>query len=95
MFLSAGGLLERGTSEPEAVATAGLTIPMSWNGWHFFHTDSPFVEIPHKWGPPTTPGRLLSFRKRGQAPSSLHRIRRSFRHGLIDWRYRSIPKRTK
>ena len=36
----------------------------------------------------TTPEELPSFRVRGQAPSSLHRIRRSFRRRLIDWRYR-------
>ena len=36
----------------------------------------------------TTPEELPSFRERGQAPSSFHRIRRAFRHGLIVWRYR-------
>ena len=36
----------------------------------------------------TTPEELPSFHERGQAPSSLHRVRRSFRLRLIDWRYR-------
>ena len=36
----------------------------------------------------TTPEELPSFHERGQAPSSFHRIRRSFRLRLIDWRYR-------
>ena len=40
----------------------------------------------------TTPEELPSFHERGQAPSSFHRIRRSFRLGLIDWRYHRVAK---
>ena len=40
----------------------------------------------------TTPEELPSFHERGQAPSSFHRIRRSFRLRLIDWRYHRWPE---
>jgi len=40
----------------------------------------------------TTPEELPSFHERGQAPSSFHRLRRSFRLRLIDLRYRQAAE---
>ena len=87
MFLSPGGFPERGTGRPVAVAVAGLTFSMSRSSCHYFHNGPSFRrETPKRITP--TPEELPSFHERGQAPSSLHRVRRSFRLGLIDWRYR-------
>ncbi len=76
---------------------AELTFSMSCLSCHFFHNGPSFRhETPTRIA--TTPEELLSFHERGQAPSSLYRIRRSFRLGLIDWRYRreaEAARRTK
>jgi hypothetical protein len=69
-------------------ATLVLTSSLPSSGPHYFPTDLPFVTDGLKGLSATTPEELPSFRKRGQAPSLLHRVRRSFRLGLIDWRYR-------
>jgi hypothetical protein len=87
MFLNFGGFPERGTGRPVAVAVAELAYSMSCLSCHYFHNGPSYHhEPPRRFA--TTPEELPSFHERGQAPSSLHRIRRSFRLGLIDWRYR-------
>ena len=74
------------------VAAAGLTVSMSCHQWPLLsQTVLPFTGAACAF--PATPEELPSFRESGQAPHSLHRVRRSFRHGLIDWRYRSTPRR--
>src|ERR1019366_5765873 len=94
-FLSLGGFPERGTGRPDAVAVAGLTSSLSGAICHYFHNGSSF----HRGiAALTTPEKLPSFHERGQAPSSFHRVRRSFCLGLIHWRYRrkaETPLRTK
>ena len=86
-FLSHGGFPERGTGRPGAVAVAELAFSLSCLNSHYFHNGPSYHREP-PWRFATTPEELPSFHERGQAPSSLHRIRRSFRLGLIDWRYR-------
>src|SRR5271166_1970193 len=85
VFLSLGGFPERGTGRPDAVAVAGLASSLSGAICHYFHYGSSFRR---DLAVLTTPEKLPSFHERGQAPSSFHRVRRSFRLGLIDWRYR-------
>ena len=63
---------------------------MSCTSSHHFHKRSFLSSGGLRF--PITPEELPSFRESGQAPNSLHRVRRSFRQGLIDWRYR-IPSR--
>ena len=87
VFLSGGGFPERGAGRPGAVAVAQLTSPLSLSSCHHFHNGPSFHPGPRK-RLLTTPEELPSFHERGQAPSSFHRIRRSFRLRLIDWRYR-------
>ncbi len=86
MFLSPGEFPERGTGRPDAVAIAQLAFSMSCMSCHYFHNGPCFHRVIA-----TTPQELPSFHERGQAPSPFHRIRRSFRLGLIDWRYRRGP----
>ena len=86
-FLSGGGFPERGAGRPDAAAVAGLAFSLSCASRHYFH-NGPSCHCEPLRRVATTPEELPSFHERGQAPSSLHRIRRSFRLGLIDWRYR-------
>ena len=86
-FLSLGGFPERGTGRPVAAAIAVLAFSLSCMSCHYFHNGPSYHREPPKQFA-TTPEELPSFHERGQAPSSFHRIRRSFRLGLIDWRYR-------
>ena len=86
-LLSGGGFPERGTGGPVAVAIAGLTSFLSGSSGHCF-PNGPSFHRGWRKPVPTTPEELPSFHERGQAPSSFHRFRRSFRRGLIDWRYR-------
>ena len=93
MFLSVGEFPERGTGRPAAAAITELTFSMSCLNCHYFqraYQEARFLTRSFLSSPSqvTTPEELPSFHERGQAPSSLHRIRRSFRLGLIDWRYR-------
>ena len=95
MCLSRDGFPERGPGGPVAAAIARLTFSMSCASGHYFHNGPSFPrQLPRERGcPATTPEELPSFRERGQAPSSLHRFRRSFRRGLIDRRYRrGLPR---
>ena len=86
VFLNFGEFPERGTGRPVAVAIAELTISLSCTSCHYFHNGPSFRRVPTLWVS-TTPEELPSLQEGGQAPSSFHRFRRSFRHGLIDWRY--------
>ena len=86
VFLSGGGFPERGAGRPGAVAVAELTSPLSLSSCHHFHNGPSFHPGPRE-RLLTTPEELPSFHERGQAPSSFHRFRRSFRLRLIDWRY--------
>jgi len=86
-FLSHGEFPERGTGRPDAAAVAELAFSLSCVSCHYFHNGPSYHREPPKRFA-TTPEELPSFHERGQAPSSFHRIRRSFRLGLIDWRYR-------
>jgi hypothetical protein len=92
-FLSSGGFPERGAGRPGAVAIAGLTFSLSCVSCHYFH-NGPSFHRQTLTRLTTTPEELPSFHERGQAPSSFHRIRRSFRLRLIDWRYRRGAKAT-
>lgn len=86
VFLSGGGFPERGTGRPGAVAFAELTSSLSGASCHYFPNGPSF----HHQSCPrlvTTPEELLSLHERDQASSSFPRLRRSFRLGLIDWRY--------
>jgi hypothetical protein len=86
-FLSHGEFPERGTGRPDAAAVAELAFSLSCVSCHYFHNGPSYHrEPPRRFA--TTPEELPSFHEKGQAPSSFHRIRRSFRHRLIDWRYR-------
>ena len=86
-FLSHSGFPERGTGRPDAAVIAELTFSMSRASCHYFHNGPSFRrESLLRFA--TTGEELPSFHERGQAPSSFHRFRRSFRLGLIDWRYR-------
>ena len=86
-FLSRDGFPERGTGRPVAVAIVGLTSSLSSANRHCFPSVLPFAAS-RTVRLPATPEELPSFHKRGQAPPLFHRIRRSFRQRLIDWRYR-------
>ena len=86
-FLSHGEFPERGTGRPDAAAVAELAFSLSCVSCHYFHNGPSYHREPPKRFA-TTPEELPSFHERGQAPSSFHRFRRSFRLGLIDWRYR-------
>ncbi len=90
-LLSGGGFPERGTGGPVAVAIAGLTSFLSGLSRHCF-PNGPSFHRGWRKPVPTTPEELPSFHERGQAPSSFHRLRRSFRRRLIDWRYRLQPR---
>ena len=89
--LSVGGFPERGTGRPNCGRSHRLTFSMSCSSRHYFPTVLPFIAS-RKDRIATTPEELPSLHERGQAPSSLHRIRRSFRRKLIDWRYRHGPR---
>ena len=66
---------------------------MSCLSCRYFHNGPSFHrEPPERIA--TTPEELPSFHEIGQAPPSIHRIRRSFRLGLIDWRYRREAEAT-
>ena len=93
MFLSCDEFPERGTGGPVAAVIAELTFSLSRVSCHYFHNGPSFHH--DLWERlATTPEELPSFHERGQAPSSFHRFRRSFRLGLIDWRYRREAEAT-
>ncbi len=87
-FLSAGGFPERGTGRTWCGRSRHANFPLVRGALAItFTTVLPFIAT-RRGGHATTPEELPSFHERSQAPSSFHRFRRSFRRGLIDWRYR-------
>jgi hypothetical protein len=88
-FLASAVFLKEEQAGLIATAIAELTFSVSCVRCHYF----PYGPSYHRGSPvrfTTTPEELPSFHERGQAPSSFHRIGRSFRLGLIDWPYRCV-----
>ena len=87
LFLSYGGLPERGRADLAWSLPPANCLHVLIPGVATFTTVLPFTGTA-LGRVPTTLEELPSLREPGQAPDPLPRVRRSFRHGLIEGRYR-------